>query len=170
MLENQNKRTVLIVDDEVEICDLLSIMIQKLGFATLTAYNGREALEIIKNNTIDTIISDLKMPFMDGFQLLYEVRLQGLQIPFILLTAYGDKNATILALRLGAADFFEKPFEPEIFLERVEKIVNYGFALRNIDEEVNELCSKNPMSAEKFEEFRKAKKSILLLRKQRANN
>jgi two-component system NtrC family response regulator len=108
-----NKPRMLLVDDDRNFLRVLSYQVAELGFQVTTAASAREALEQIGDGRTDLIISDLKMPGMDGLQLLQEVRLRGLEIPVILVTAHGSIDKAVDAIKAGAFDFLQKPFEKE---------------------------------------------------------
>jgi CheY-like chemotaxis protein len=101
--------TVLVVDDSPEIRQYIAKVIVPLGVNVAEASNGRQALSIIKKQTVDVVISDLIMPRMSGLMLLHSMLEQGCHVPFILVTGFSDKDSAIQALRLGAFDYLEKP-------------------------------------------------------------
>lgn len=107
-----DRNLVLVVDDEEDIRDILGMQIEELEFEWIGAANGQEALHILESEPIDVIVSDVTMPKMNGIEFLRNCRLNGYEKPFIVLTGNGTKNTAMEALRLGAFDFLEKPFEP----------------------------------------------------------
>lgn len=165
--ENGQKRSVLIVDDDSEFRQIVKEIAEDLGVKVVEAANGHEGLEVAKQNLVDAIVSDINMPVMDGLRFLSEVRALDLQTPFVILTGYGDKQAAITALRYGAFGFLEKPFEPEDLENYIREAVEYGAQLKLVEQELNEAYKKAVLSPEKIEEFRKAKRAVLLLKKQR---
>src|SRR5512137_2837137 len=104
-----NLPNILVVDDEPNslfgICQALS----EEGLKAIPAQNGKEALEKIKSDSIDLLITDERMPDLNGMQLLCEVKRLNPQIPVILITAYGSVTLAVEALKQGAFYFFEKP-------------------------------------------------------------
>jgi FixJ family two-component response regulator len=100
---------ILIVEDDPDVRAVLSRMATGWGYRVLTASTGRQALGIIRNARVDVVLSDLVMPKMSGLMLLHSMLEQGFQMPFILISGFGDKDSAIQALRLGAFDFLEKP-------------------------------------------------------------
>jgi len=104
--------TLLTVEDEPEIRKLTAMFAESLGFKVLEAEDGQQALEILKSVNPDVIISDMRMPRMDGLTLLKELRESGNQTPFLFLSAFSGKEYTVRALSLGAFDYLEKPFMP----------------------------------------------------------
>lgn len=105
--------TLLVVDDEAEIREIIELYATTLGFKILEASDGDAALEVLRANHIDVIVSDLMMPRMTGLGLLDALRTEGFTQPFIFITAYPSQDSTIQALRLGAFDYLEKPFDPD---------------------------------------------------------
>lgn len=113
------KSKILVVDDEEIIRDSLSEWLADAGYEALTAPDGARALEIIKQDEIDVLLADLKMPGMDGIELIGKAKEINPNLPVIIMTAYGTVSSAIEAMKVGAYDFLEKPFCPE----RVEVIL-----------------------------------------------
>jgi DNA-binding response OmpR family regulator len=105
--------TVLIVDDEAEIREIIELSVSTLGLETLQAADGLQALEIVRSRRVDVVVSDLMMPRMTGTTLLSALRAEGHTQPFIFVTAFPSQDTTLQALRLGAFDYVEKPFDPD---------------------------------------------------------
>ncbi|MBY5570094.1 response regulator [Rhizobium leguminosarum] len=118
--------TVLCIEDEVEIRNLLVEELSEAGYKTLEASNGAEGLEMILSKWPDIVISDISMPVMDGHQLLAEIQINHPElsnIPFILLTALTDRENTLVGLRGGAADYLTKPLDFDLLLAKLEGCV-----------------------------------------------
>jgi nitrogen regulation protein NR(I) len=107
------RRTVLVVDDEVNLRKVLSATLKREGFETLTASHGDEALEILTKHTVDLVLTDLRMPGMDGLTLLKHVLDRHSGIPVVILTAHGTVDVAVEAMKLGAFDFLSKPFDQD---------------------------------------------------------
>jgi CheY-like chemotaxis protein len=105
------KGTILVVDDEPEIREIIELYATDLGLNVIEAKDGQEAYETVKAQHIDVIVSDLQMPRMSGISFLEAIRDDGYATPFIFVTAYPSRDSTVHALRLGAFDYIEKPFE-----------------------------------------------------------
>ena len=120
-------RRVLIIDDEPEIRDLLaSYLRETASVEVLCAANGAEALRLIEQARPTAIISDISMPEMDGVQLQIELKRRNLDIPVVFMTGRGNKENLTTALRLGAFDFFDKPFDLNQIRQAVIKAVEVG--------------------------------------------
>ncbi|MES2746334.1 MAG: response regulator [Bdellovibrionota bacterium] len=113
------KKTVLIVDDERDLLEVLRSDVAEMGYQTLTAENGQEALAMVAQHPIDIILSDINMPKLTGIEFLALLRKKGFQHPFIVLSGYGTREEAIQLLRLGAFDFLAKPTSFEKLKERI---------------------------------------------------
>jgi DNA-binding NtrC family response regulator len=114
--------SILIVDDEKNVVNLLEKMLKKQGYTTYCALNGKEALEIIDIKQIDLVISDIRMPEIDGISLLKKVKEIDPAIEFILITAFATVETAVEALRIGARDYIIKPFNLEDITAAIDKI------------------------------------------------
>lgn len=114
---------VLIVDDEENVRKILSIQLRRMGHETVEAENGRAAVEALKTKSFHCLITDLKMPEMDGLELLEFSRKKYPQIPVIMMTAHGTIDTAVAAMKKGAFDYVTKPFNQTEFLETVERAV-----------------------------------------------
>jgi len=104
---------VLVVDDEAHMRRVLEIMLQKAGHTVFAAGNGMEALEILRDNAVDLIITDMRMPQMDGLTLLTRLRAEGMEVPVIVITAHGTIESAVEAMKFGAIDYILRPFDIE---------------------------------------------------------
>jgi DNA-binding response OmpR family regulator len=111
------KKKVLIVDDEKEICWLLSQALSEEGYQVSVAHSGKEGLSRVrKNGEVDLLVLDLHLPDMNGLDLLEQVRALGLQTPTVVITAFGDEESRERAAALGVRGFLDKPFEVSTLL------------------------------------------------------
>lgn len=110
---------ILICDDEKDIVSALKIYLTGEGYGLYEAYDGKEALEVIKNNEIHLVLMDIMMPNMDGIEAVSKIR-EICNIPVIFLTAKGEDTDKILGLNIGADDYVTKPFNPVELLARVK--------------------------------------------------
>ncbi|MDE6433761.1 MAG: response regulator transcription factor [Lachnospiraceae bacterium] len=111
--------TILVCDDDKEIVEAVSIYLNQEGYEVLSAYNGREALELVKKKEIHLIILDIMMPELDGIHALLKLREKS-SIPVILLSAKSEDVDKILGLNVGADDYVTKPFNPLELVARVK--------------------------------------------------
>ena len=104
---------ILIVDDEQSYRQLLSLVFEGDGHTIRTATNGREALEVLQSEPVDVVISDVRMPDMDGIEMLSAVRETQPDLGVVLMTAFASVETAREAFKLGADDFIQKPFDVE---------------------------------------------------------
>ena len=112
-------QTILVCDDDREIVEAIEIYLQQEGFRVLKAYDGEEALEILKENEVHLLIMDVMMPKLDGIHALLQLREKS-AIPVILLSAKSEDADKILGLNVGADDYVTKPFNPLELVARVK--------------------------------------------------
>ena len=117
-------QSVLIVDDEKNILLTLSQSLEALQLETDTAANGEEALAKLKEKDFGLILLDIRMPGMDGMEVLRRVREIRPDIRIIMITAYGTIELAVEAMKLGAVDFIQKPFSPEEIRELVSRVMD----------------------------------------------
>lgn len=110
---------ILVCDDEKEIVDAIEIYLVQEGFHVLKAYDGLEALEILKENEVHLLILDLMMPKLDGIHTIMKIREES-SIPIIVLSAKSQDTDKVIGLNLGADDYVAKPFNPLELLARVK--------------------------------------------------
>lgn len=129
--------TILMVDDEKEIIQLMSIYFNNEGYKLLSASNGLEALEILQSESVDLIVLDLMMPKMDGLQACMKIRKTNL-IPIIMLSAKDQAIDKISGLSIGADDYVTKPFNPLELIARIKsqlrRMSHFNFAPANPNE------------------------------------
>lgn len=113
---------ILVVDDDVNICNLIEIYLKKEGYKVFMAHSGSEAIKVFNDKQIDLILLDIMMPILDGYDVLREVRKTS-QIPVIMLTAKGETFDRVLGLELGADDYIVKPFEPKELVARIRAVL-----------------------------------------------
>lgn len=114
-----DKETILIVDDEKEIRDLIDIYLKGEGYNTLKAEDGEEALEVLSRNEVDLIILDIMMPKLNGIEACFKIR-EEREMPIIMLSAKSEDIDKILGLNTGADDYLTKPFNPLELVARVK--------------------------------------------------
>ena len=107
------KKRILVCDDEVNLRRVLGAILRREGHEVLGASNGEEALELLEQHEIHTVITDLRMPRMDGMELLRRMVQDFPDVPAIILTAHGSVDNAVAAVKIGAFDYIEKPFEQD---------------------------------------------------------
>ena len=125
---------ILIVDDEELIVKLLSMSLRSDGYETLSAYSGQQGLAVFKSESPDIVITDIKMPGMDGLELLKNIKEIDPEKEVIIVTGHGDIDSTITALQYGASDFINKPVRDDalaIALERAKSKINLRKKLKD---------------------------------------
>ncbi len=115
-------RTLLVVDDDERLRDLLSEYLTGRGHAVVTAPDGRTGLERLRGGGIDLVVLDVVMPDLDGFEVCRRIRSFS-QVPVIMLTARGDELDRIVGLEIGADDYLPKPFNPRELLARIQAVL-----------------------------------------------
>lgn len=113
---------ILIVDDDKNICELVRLYLEKEGYLTDIAYDGKAAIDKFVENPPMAVILDIMLPVTDGIEVLKEIRRMG-NIPVIMLTAKGETFDKVLGLELGADDYMVKPFEPKELIARVKAVM-----------------------------------------------
>src|SRR6185436_11309041 len=119
MAETEPKR-VLIADDEINIRRVLEAILRRDGYDVVTAANGLEALAGMSRG-VHTVITDLKMPGLDGMGLLRKLSVEYPDVPVVMITAHGSVENAVEAVKLGAFDYIEKPFDQEQIRQIVGK-------------------------------------------------
>ncbi len=117
------KQRILIVDDDENIADLISLYLTKECFETQIVGDGESALVAVKEFNPNLILLDLMLPGIDGYQVCREVRKEELQVPIIMLSAKGEVFDKVLGLELGADDYMEKPFDSKELVARVKAVL-----------------------------------------------
>ncbi len=113
-------RTILVVDDEKSIVDILSFNLKKEGYNVISAYDGEKALEMSGQGDLDLILLDVMLPKLDGFEVCSTIRRTDSKTPIIMLTAREEETDKVLGLELGADDYITKPFSIREVLARVK--------------------------------------------------
>jgi DNA-binding NtrC family response regulator len=115
----KTKSTIMLVDDEEDFVEMLDLRLKEIGENVVTAYNGSECLNVLETQDIDVVILDVKMPGMDGIEVLQAIKKQYPLIEVIMLTGHGTIEIAIEGMKLGAFDFL---FKPADFDELTEKL------------------------------------------------
>jgi DNA-binding NtrC family response regulator len=119
---DQTRKTILAVDDDPHILEVLEVRLVSAGYDVVTAGDGVEALQVLGSRPVRLVISDIRMPGMDGMRLLEEMERRGLRLPIIFLTAHGSISGAVEAIKHGAVDYLTKPFDGQELLTRVAEV------------------------------------------------
>ncbi len=123
---------ILVVDDEPEICELLTRLLERGGHRIVSANSGYDALKLLETGGIDLVLTDLMMPGMDGLGLLERIQARDPDLPVVMVTAVNDIAVAMAAMRRGAYDYLSKPFEREHLGAAVQRALNHRrLALEN---------------------------------------
>lgn len=130
-MKTLNEKKILIVDDEEDIRDSVSFILNKKlngdgNYSVITCSNAHDAIERIKENNIDIVVSDINMPEVSGMELLDNIKSIKRELPVLLMTAYADLNTAVEAVKLGAFDFIMKPLHPDYLIHTVKKAIQYN--------------------------------------------
>jgi len=112
---------VLLVDDEVDFVEMLSLRLNEVGERVTPAHSGRECLEILAQKTIDVVILDIRMPGMDGIETLREIKKRFPLVEVMMLTGHGTTETAVEGMKLGAFDYLMKPADFDELLLKLEK-------------------------------------------------
>ncbi len=135
---------LLLIDDEEAIVRVLSISLKSDGYDVLTAYSGEEGIGVFLKESPDIVLTDIKMPGMDGIEVLKRVKENNPDAEVIIITGHGDMHSAIEALKLGASDFINKPFRDEVLeitLKRAEEKLLIKRKLREYTEDLENMVS-----------------------------
>ena len=122
--------TILVVDDEPNYLIVLSELLKEEGFEVMTAQRGEDGLKIVAETDLDLVITDMRMPGMDGLELLKAVKLYNKYLPVIMITAFGEVEKAVVAMKAGAYNYLVKPFNNEELLLNIRKAIEHFSLLR----------------------------------------
>jgi DNA-binding NtrC family response regulator len=140
--------TLLIIDDEKSLLEVLSMVFKKEGYEVKAAASGAEALEILNSNSVDLVITDIRMPHISGMEILQYVKGNMPEVPVIVITAYGSIQQAVEALKAGALDYIVKPFD----VEELKILVARGLERKHLEQE-NLLLKKDLKEKFRFEDM-----------------
>ena len=129
------KYSILVVDDEELMRYLVVSYLSKLGHSCLTAVDGADALDKIKKNKIDAVITDIRLPNMDGMTLTQEISRQYPGLPIMIMTAFDEEYSEGTVISAGAREFLKKPFTLDEFAVRLNKMINDSETIKRMEKE-----------------------------------
>ncbi|MBP1729245.1 MAG: histidine kinase, partial [Deltaproteobacteria bacterium] len=125
------KDKILIADDETDIALILKLQLEDAGYRTVRVRDGVEALEALAKEQFELLLLDIKMPRMDGLQVLKSVRAGYPSMVVVMMTAHGSEEIAVQAMKEGALDYIAKPFSNDDMLKRVERAIFYNRTLQD---------------------------------------
>jgi CheY-like chemotaxis protein len=129
------KYTILVVDDEELMRYLVASYLSKLGHSCFTAIDGVDALDKMKKNRIDAVITDIKMENMNGITLINQISKKYPEIPIMVMTAFDKEYSQGTAISIGAREFIKKPFSLDEFAVRLHKMINDSETIKRMKKE-----------------------------------
>ena len=171
-MNNQNKKTILLVEDEENLHEALKLNLELEDYEVTSAFDGTQALKAVQQEYFDLIILDVMLPGMDGIHVTETIRVQNNHVPILILSAKNNSADRVLGLKKGADDYLTKPFNLEELLLRVQKLITknkriqdretlgetYTFGGNIIDFKAQEATTKNK------ERIQLSKKESMLLK------
>lgn len=125
--------TILVVDDEPNYLIVLSELLKEEGYEVITAQKGEDGLKIVQDTDLDLVITDMRMPGMDGLELLKSVKSFNKDLPVIMITAFGEVEKAVVAMKAGAYNYLAKPFNNDELLLNIRKAIDhYGLLRENL--------------------------------------
>ena len=125
-MKTENDKTILVVDDEQNMRVALYEALSRNGYQVSVAENGKMALDMLGRNLPDLVIADIKMPEMDGIEMLQRIRRQNINVPVLIMTGYATVATAVEAMKLGICDYILKPFPVEVIEEAVANVFQLG--------------------------------------------
>lgn len=141
--------SILIIDDDVKLCNVLSLIMNKAGYTTHTANDGRAGIEIFHKESPAVIILDLRMPGIDGIEVLKQIKKISSETSVIIITAYGRVQSAVEAIRLGAYDYLSKPFDNDEIVLTVQRAIKE----RQMQQEIHTLKAQLNQAIPLFEQM-----------------
>jgi DNA-binding NtrC family response regulator len=140
-VKSNRKKTILLADDDVNLRRVLEFQLEEAGYLVSPAQDGAEALEIFANNDFDCVVTDLRMPKLSGLELLEKIKAANAEIPVIVITAFGEVETAVTAMKAGAFDYINKPFNRDEILLTLERALSFS-QTKNENRQLRELVDK----------------------------
>ncbi|MDQ3373634.1 MAG: sigma-54 dependent transcriptional regulator [Acidobacteriota bacterium] len=125
-MKSEITKTILLADDDDNLRRVLEFQLSEAGYKISAAADGAEAFEIFTNNDFDCIITDLRMPKLSGLELLEKIKIGNAEIPVIVITAFGEVETAVTAMKAGAFDYINKPFNRDEILLTLERALSFS--------------------------------------------
>ncbi len=140
-MKPETKKIILLADDDDNLRRVLEFQLSEAGYKILTAADGAEAFEIFTNNDFDCVITDLRMPKLSGLELLEKIKTVNAEIPVVVITAFGEVETAVSAMKVGAFDYVNKPFNRDEILLTLERALNFS-ETKNENRRLREIVKK----------------------------
>ena len=161
------KLSILLVEDEENLHEALKLNLELEGYEVTSAFDGAQALKAVQNEYFDLIIMDVMLPELDGISVSENIRLQGNEVPILILSAKNSSADRILGLKKGADDYLTKPFNLEELLLRVNKLIHKSKRISSREAVADEYnFGKNNINFKALEGTNKSGKKFLLTKKE----
>ncbi len=134
-------KTILIADDDESLRRVLEFQLQEAGYKVLSANDGSEALDVFTTNEVDSVITDLRMPKLSGLELLEKIKSLDAEMPVVVVTAFGEVETAVAAVKAGAFDYITKPFNRDEILLTLERALTFSQA-KNENRQLRELVDR----------------------------
>lgn len=140
-MKNNSQKTILLADDDANLRRVLEFQLQEAGYKIQTASDGAQALEIFAGDDFDCVITDLRMPKLSGLEFLEKIKATNSEIPVIVITAFGEVETAVAAMKAGAYDYINKPFNRDEILLTLERALNFS-QTKNENRQLREIVDK----------------------------
>lgn len=117
--------SILIIDDDTSVLETTAVLLREHGYSVISCENAKDAMAKLRENKVEVVLTDIRMPEVSGLELLEEVRSINMDIPVILMTAYAELDVAVSATGKGAFDFIIKPYKSELLVHSVEMAVKH---------------------------------------------
>ena len=133
---------ILVVDDDTQVCKTVGMILQENGYHVQTFTQPRQSLQAVRKNPFDIALVDIKMPDLNGLELVEKVKIEDARVAIIVMTAYPDVQTAAETMRLGARDYITKPFREEQLLSAVERVAHDLGLIYTNEQDLNRLIGQ----------------------------
>ncbi len=135
-------KQILVIDDDVDICNLLASYLSKNGFKVTTSFSGKSGLDSVSKNLPDVVLCDFRLNDMTGSDVLEKIKEKNLQTPVVIMTGYSDVRTAVNIIKMGAYDYVTKPLLPEEILLTLNKAINQNKSINTNEKKINVSTAK----------------------------